>query len=1095
MRKNADKSPASRTAGRILRWSLASLLVMAAAYLAFLLLGRIACRAAIARVERITNTAIQAGSIILRPTGSVRITALDVRNPALPPDRSLVMQAATVHAALDLPSLLLLKPRIKRIDVNDFTFNLEYDADTQRWNLPEIDLQPPSGRKGKTPLIKLDHGTLRYVKSAAGHAKTNACLPIVAAFGLNAAIPEAYGFEITATPAGLAPSRLTGAWKPGYLQLAATIAPADIGEITMPWAIDALNAELTYEPNNDYSLTLTVKDLYTGASPNLERAVPAAPFLEKYAPFAALQRFFLRYGPRGLVDINLTASGNLANLPAGKIAGHVLCKDIAICHDKFRYPIERLMGRIDFTQNRTTFTNLHGQHGRVSLFFRGSSGDFGPDWNYDVTITSDNMALDKDLYNALNPEQRKRWDALRPSGLAAVKYRIVRRSKTDRQSAVTVNLVDANAIYERFPYPLNNLTGKIYFEPGRTLFTNILAKSGPAKITVNGAVETPDPDNTKYNFAIDVNNIPLDTILGAALPRKQRDLYNRLRLAGLADGRIDVSHTTHTSQTPAFNADLYFKNASINSDRLGLPISDVSARALFTPDSIQIKTLTGRCAGANLSLKGRMRPDEKALDSGYQLSLRLDGASLHDDLFAILPEHLAAIVRRLKPAGKVNLAAEIKKAAPQDQPDYNLTVQCLGDTLTLAPLPHPLTDVTGTVLITPAAITLKNLSASAGENLWIETSPAAIKLDGRIQTAKDKLARATLTLSARDIFFDERLAQVLPERLRDFYKTLEPLGRIDLNLDTVTISPGDNGRKSVAMQGAIKFRNCSLKLADAYAEWDAVLDTNALYDTAAGLQNCRAALSAERLSIQARNLTNLTADIDYDNGRRLWTARNLAADCYRGRLAGKFLLSQPADAPMHFLLQTGFTRIDLADFLADARLEPGDKPDDTTGTLSGTLSLAATLGDIASRIGNCRFVITDMRVGKLSPLANILQVLQLNEPTDFAFDRMLVDSYIRRRNLLVRKLDLAGKSLAFHGAGLVNLDKRNVDLTLTARGKRLATAGPSVLESLTEGLGQAVVRLEVTGDLDDPHVKTIAFPLISGSLETLAPKQPHKNPK
>ncbi len=242
MRKNADKSPASRTAGRILRWSLASLLVMAAAYLAFLLLGRIACRAAIARVERITNTAIQAGSIILRPTGSVRITALDVRNPALPPDRSLVMQAATVHAALDLPSLLLLKPRIKRIDVNDFTFNLEYDADTQRWNLPEIDLQPPSGRKGKTPLIKLDHGTLRYVKSAAGHAKTNASLPIVAAFGLNAAIPEAYGFEITATPAGLAPSRLTGAWKPGYLQLAATIAPADIGEITMPWAIDALTA-------------------------------------------------------------------------------------------------------------------------------------------------------------------------------------------------------------------------------------------------------------------------------------------------------------------------------------------------------------------------------------------------------------------------------------------------------------------------------------------------------------------------------------------------------------------------------------------------------------------------------------------------------------------------------------------------------------------------------------------------------------------------------------------------------------------------------------------------------------------------------------
>ena len=1095
MRKNAKKSPVSRTARRILRWSLASLVVLAAAYLAFLLLGRLACRAAIARLARLTNTAIDAGSIDFRPTGSVRITALDVRNPELPPDRSLVMQAAAVRAELDLRSLLLLKPRLKRIDVNDFTLNLEYDADTGRWNLPDIHLQPPSARKGKTPLIKLDHGTLRYVKSAAGHAKTNASLPISARFGLDTAIPGAYGFEIKTTPNDLPPSRLTGAWKPGHISLAATIAPADIGEITMPWAIDALNAELTYEPNNDYSLTLAVKDLYTGSSPNLERAVPAAPFLEKYAPFAALQRFFLRYGPRGLVDIDLEASGNLANLPDSRLSGQVHCKDIAICHDEFRYPIERLMGRIDFTQNRATFTNLHGQHGDVSLFFQGWSGDFGPDWKYNVRITSDNMTLDTDLYNALSAQQKKRWDALRPSGLAAVDYRIARRSRTDRHSSLTVELVDANALYEGFPYPLNNLTGTVSFQAGRTLFENILAKSGPSKITLNGAVETADADHAKYNFSIDVNNIPLDPTLSAALPQKQRDLYDRLSLAGLADGHIDIKRTAPTSQNPAFNADLSFKNASIKSDRLGLPISDVSASAVFTPDSIHIKSLAGRCGAANLSLQGRMRPDEKALESGYDLSLRLEGASLDDDLFALLPEHLQKIVRPLKPAGNVNLAAEMSKAGPADDEDYNLTVECLGDTLTLSQLPYPVENVTGNVLITPAAITLKNLSASPGENLWIEANNAAIKLDGRIETPGGTFGSAVLRLSARDIFFDERLAKVLPERVRDFYKTLEPLGRIDLNLDTVTITPGDNGRKSVAMQGEIKFRNCSLKLADAYAEWDAVIDTNALYDTAAGLQNCRADLDAERLSIQGRTFTELTANIDYDSNRRLWTTENLAADCYRGRLAGKFQLNQPADAPMNFLLQTGFTRIDLADFLADARLEPGDKPDDTSGTLSGTLSLAATLGDVASRIGQCRFVVTDMRVGKLSPLTKVLQVFQLTEPTDFAFDQMLVDSYIRRQHLLVRKLDLAGKSLAFHGSGLVDLDKRNVDLTLTARGKRLATAGPSVLESLTEGLGQAVVRLEVTGDLDDPHVKTIAFPLISGSLGTLGPKQPRQDPK
>jgi len=156
--------------------------------------------------------------------------------------------------------------------------------------------------------------------------------------------------------------------------------------------------------------------------------------------------------------------------------------------------------------------------------------------------------------------------------------------------------------------------------------------------------------------------------------------------------------------------------------------------------------------------------------------------------------------------------------------------------------------------------------------------------------------------------------------------------------------------------------------------------------------------------------------------------------------------------------------------------------------MNGSLSLNARLGDNSSRIGTCRLAISDMQVGKLSPLAKILQVLQLSGPEDYAFDRMYVDSYIKQDGLFVEKLDLAGQSLAFFGSGWMDLKNRNVELALTARGKRLATDDPSILQSLTEGLGQAVVRIDVTGDLYDPKVTTKTLPLIEQTLNIFGVK-------
>jgi hypothetical protein len=126
-----------------------------------------------------------------------------------------------------------------------------------------------------------------------------------------------------------------------------------------------------------------------------------------------------------------------------------------------------------------------------------------------------------------------------------------------------------------------------------------------------------------------------------------------------------------------------------------------------------------------------------------------------------------------------------------------------------------------------------------------------------------------------------------------------------------------------------------------------------------------------------------------------------------------------------------------------------------------------------------------MQVGRLSPLAKLLQRLRFSEPAKFAFERMFLDSYIKANNLHVRKLDLSGRAAAFYGSGLVDLRTKKIDLRLIARGKRHATADPSIIGALAEGIGSAVMQIEIIGDFYDPQIITRPLPFIKETLGIL----------
>ncbi|MHC4145308.1 MAG: hypothetical protein ACYSUD_11065, partial [Planctomycetota bacterium] len=71
--------------------------------------------------------------------------------------------------------------------------------------------------------------------------------------------------------------------------------------------------------------------------------------------------------------------------------------------------------------------------------------------------------------------------------------------------------------------------------------------------------------------------------------------------------------------------------------------------------------------------------------------------------------------------------------------------------------------------------------------------------------------------------------------------------------------------------------------------------------------------------------------------------------------------------------------VDLRQFLSDTELQETPENEYTSGSMDGSLSINAGIGDISSRIGTCKLDISDMQVGKLSPLSKLINVFRLIE--------------------------------------------------------------------------------------------------------------------
>jgi hypothetical protein len=965
---------------------------------------------AVGQIVELTGAKVETETVRVDVDGSVSISGLVLRGHMDQQQDAAILKAETVYARFGLGGLLLLRPRLKEIRVEDFVFDAQYDLARERWNTEALKIKFPRGG-GAKPLVRLLKGRLRYSKVTGGKVRVVAAVPVEARLGPDDGADEAYGFEVATAKisGGYGKSRLTGLWQPGKVTFAGGLSSTDVAALEKVWTVRILAGALEYEQNADFRLKLHVKDLLNRYRLEKPGVIAEEVDLSKqWGPFAVLQRFFSRYRPAGLVDIELESSGNFRMARKSSLGGTIVCKDVSVCDRRFPYSVEHITGTVSFTENGLVLNDLRGEHGSVDVRFYGWSKGFGHDQRHDLGIAFSKMELDSDLYDALESNHKKIWSAFSPSGTAAVEYRAVKGPSGKSEGTLTVELMGTEATYEHFAYPLKNLRGKLLFNRGMVTVSDVVSDFEGRKITLGGRIWQPDE----------------------------------------ADKPL------------------------------------------------------------------------------YELTMWAEQLGFEADWIGLLPATAHDIVSQFQPRGKIDVKVELNKTSDGGRPDYRVTVDCLGNsgTLRLSELSkqlvpkslewvsYPLENVHGIVVVTGDSIELRGINAAAVVTSEPSTEHLPVELNGRISLADGGFSGGVFTVSAEDVLLREGLAGALPESMSRMYSELSPAGRCDLILENITVGADAGGNRRVDVGGTVLFKDCKFNIGSDVAEMTGQLKLEFAFDGDSTSSEGRALLSADQLSIKGQYLKAVVAEIGYDRSRQSWVAKDIAAEFHGGKLAGKLELMEAGGQAAGYELQLGFDNIDLQGLARDlaknskaggerivwtsgvdlesVSLSQDKTAEHSSGKVNGSLCLSGRLGRSGQgeRIGKCALTITDVQVGRLSPLAKLLYVLSLTEPTDFAFDRVLVDSYIKGDRVCLEHLDLSGAAVAFTGTGWMDLDDHSVDLLFFARGSRLASGEPSVLDSLTESLGSAVVRMEVTGDYHDPKVTTKTLPVLQQTLDLFSGK-------
>lgn len=845
--------------------------------------------------------------------------------------------------------------------------------------------------------------------------------------------------------------------------------------------------------------------------------------------FDRLGAFVHDFDARGFVDLNVKLHKE-AGLDKGVrfVEGVLAPQEVSAAFEEFPYRLYGVTGEVRFLRDGTIdLVNLAGAHGDGRAVINGHIGGYTAHHSVELSIQGHGIAMGDDVLEHLRPVDRDLWRRFIQRALVDLDVRLSRpaapRDQPVARWAYTIDasFLDGAFLYAGFPYPLEQLGGRVRIERGIMRLDDLHGRRGDAIVRASGTVQRDGPKLSQLDLHLRASDIPLDDAVASAMPRGVRSLYE-----GCAPtGRANVSGRLFTSAEDGGLG--YDVAARLSGAALTLPtggtgggrLTDVSAELRIVPERLTIESLEGRLGDSPLTLEAGVALDGRQREMDVHLASR--SLELTDRVRSLLPQELRPDYDALAPAGRVRLDLRYHRTLPMTeaatQPalaeamsrqdaarlsssksgptpergadviaeanavyvakassdaDYVATIEPLDCRLTYEDFPLPLERVTGKVLLRPGQLDIEELSAHHGETRFL--------LSGHIRTQGETKRSEFSTVRVQGLTFTDQVREAVPWRLRRMWNDMDPFGRCDIDLTEAVFERGPGNRQSWRVRGEVAFDDMSLDVGPQFTEADGAITGEIGYDGQVYLDT---ALRLERARVAERLVTDATARVRRTAGDTSLHIHDIVAGFYGGGLLGGVDVEYAAHPPT-FGLQLTARDVLLQEFLRDK--QPSDAPPITaSGRVEGRLALTGQFGNPASRHGSGTVLIRDAQVLKLPMVLSILRLVHFAIDDDNAFHDALFDFVVDGHDVILERIDLRGKAVSMMGAGRVHIPDRAMHLVLLV-GSPLKLPEMAVLSELVEGVARELMEVHVEGTIDKPLLRAELVRSLRRTIDAMA---------
>jgi len=883
-----------------------------------------------------------------------------------------------------------------------------------------------------------------------------------------------------------------------------------------------------YEPDSPFTLHVRVEDV---------SCPPAGTTTGRLAE--VLSNLRRRFRPAaGHVDAELIVRRHAGGDVAYEGAAHL--RDLSVMYDAYPYHLSGLSGTLHVRPGvlETAADGLIARHGPAHIRLTGRL-PVRPGEPFDLHVTAREVPFDADLKAALPQRFRDFWDALSPRGRTGVRVHLGRVAHGGPKAMdLTLDLTGhASISYRGFPYRLQNLIGPARIA-GRTVrLEGLRGARGAMRCRIDGVLTGVGTDRTAVDLNLRARDLPMDRPLLDALPPAAQRALEALHPRGRA-AQVDVELTKEPDGPLRHRVEARLAEARFHFDAFPYTVDGLAGTVVVLPGRVILRSLSARHGDSPLTLSGQVFLGGDA--PGMDLQIGGTNVRLNAELFEALPPAVQETWRALQPAGRADIALQLRHDVPGEPPgtDYELALTARDMQVRYRDFPYTVRNLTGQVTATPRQIMLTNLRSRLGE--------AEVRLDGRIDRFADR-EEARLHVHGTNIPIDRELLAALPAALRPLTSRIQPGGAADVDLPLLHLvwrppaapapaegaagpdaaepaeadtdgtpspagritwavaanpsdeaSPPDEGDRSdeaESSDGADSQNSPAEQDLPRIAFRDAIIDFGFGAKRVTGWvrgtgqdkgdgTGFSAEIALKQVDVGARRLTGVTGRVAKVPNAGVIKVQDICGRIHSGRFVGyaEVRLSDPVE----YGLRLSVDGVNLQELCNAGVKNPAERRD-VRGRLEGTLELRATGGAEPGRraIGTLR--ITEGKLYRAPVLLGLLQVVYLSLPGKGAFSEGIIRYRLTDNRLILDEIHLTGRGgggMTVVGSGTVNLKTQRLRVTFLS-GPPGKLPRIESLNELLRPLLREISEIRVTGTLRHPRSRVVPLRTLKGVLQRL----------